>query len=43
MFCSNCGTQLPNDANFCLKCGQRLRAVASPKLSMKFVRFALTE
>jgi|688.fasta_scaffold309282_2 hypothetical protein len=31
MFCSNCGTQLPNDANFCLKCGQRLRAVASPQ------------
>lgn len=22
MFCSNCGTQLPDDANFCLKCGQ---------------------
>ena len=22
MFCSQCGTQLPDDANFCLKCGQ---------------------
>jgi hypothetical protein len=22
MFCVNCGTQLPDDANFCLKCGK---------------------
>lgn len=22
MFCSNCGTRLPDDANFCLKCGK---------------------
>jgi hypothetical protein len=22
MYCSNCGTQLPDDANFCLKCGK---------------------
>ena len=22
MFCLNCGTQLPDDANFCLKCGK---------------------
>lgn len=22
MYCSNCGTQLPDDASFCLKCGK---------------------
>jgi hypothetical protein len=22
MFCSNCGTQLPDNANYCLKCGK---------------------
>jgi hypothetical protein len=22
MFCSNCGTELPNEANFCWKCGR---------------------
>ncbi len=22
MFCSNCGTQLPDEANFCWKCGK---------------------
>jgi hypothetical protein len=22
MFCTKCGAQLPNDANFCLKCGK---------------------
>jgi hypothetical protein len=22
MFCGNCGKELPNDANFCLKCGK---------------------
>jgi len=22
MFCSGCGTQLPDDANFCVKCGK---------------------
>lgn len=25
MFCVNCGTQLPDDANFCSKCGQPCR------------------
>jgi len=34
MFCSNCGTQLPDDANFCLKCGKPQRAgvqIAEPQ------------
>src|SRR5256885_12810356 len=22
MYCGNCGKELPNDANFCLKCGK---------------------
>ena len=26
MFCSNCGTRLPDDANFCMKCGKALRS-----------------
>ena len=26
MFCSNCGIQLPDDANFCLKCGKPQKA-----------------
>ena len=26
MFCVNCGTQLPEDSNFCLKCGKAQKA-----------------
>jgi len=26
MFCINCGTQLPEDSNFCLKCGKAQKA-----------------
>lgn len=26
MFCSKCGTQLPDDASFCMKCGKSLLA-----------------
>jgi hypothetical protein len=26
MYCTNCGYQLPNDANFCLKCGRPQKA-----------------
>ena len=29
MFCSKCGTELPDEANFCLKCGQPTRGEAS--------------
>ena len=25
MFCKNCGSQLPNDATFCSKCGQEIQ------------------
>lgn len=33
MYCVNCGTQLPDDANFCLKCGkpQKLRVQGQTK------------
>ena len=32
MYCAKCGTRLPDDANFCLKCGQQQEdgAVHSP-------------
>ena len=29
-FCTNCGTQLPDDAHFCTGCGRNLGAVAPP-------------
>lgn len=29
MFCSKCGTQLPDEANFCWKCGQPTKAEVS--------------
>jgi hypothetical protein len=29
MFCSKCGTQLPDEANFCWKCGKPQKAGAS--------------
>ena len=29
MFCSNCGTQLEDDANFCPKCGKKVASVSS--------------
>jgi len=29
MFCSNCGTQLPDEANFCLKCGKAQQGTAT--------------
>lgn len=33
MFCSNCGTQLPDDANFCMKCGKQLKeGLSQPEL-----------
>ena len=28
MFCMNCGKELPDDANFCLKCGKPQNASA---------------
>ena len=30
MFCSKCGTQVPDGAAFCSKCGQPMGAVAAP-------------
>jgi hypothetical protein len=32
MFCTSCGKDLPDDANFCLRCGQPLRTTASAPL-----------
>jgi hypothetical protein len=29
MYCSKCGTQLPDEANFCWKCGQPQKQAAS--------------
>ncbi len=31
MFCSNCGTKLPDNARFCSSCGQKTEALASPQ------------
>jgi len=31
MFCSNCGTRLPDDARFCSSCGQKTGTSASPQ------------
>ena len=30
MFCTNCGSQMPETANFCVTCGSRLNAPAAP-------------
>jgi hypothetical protein len=30
MFCANCGTRLPDDASFCVKCGKPQRPGAQP-------------
>jgi hypothetical protein len=30
MYCSNCGTELPDNANFCVKCGKPQREGAQP-------------
>lgn len=30
MFCHNCGAELPDDANFCSKCGKQQAPAASP-------------
>ena len=31
MFCKSCGEKLPDDANFCMKCGQALRSDSTPR------------
>ncbi len=35
MYCQKCGTQLPDDANFCLKCGAAQRTQAKSPLGSK--------
>ncbi|MFZ4664567.1 MAG: zinc-ribbon domain-containing protein [Caldilineaceae bacterium] len=30
MYCLNCGTQVPEGANFCLKCGSKLKDIPIP-------------
>ena len=32
IFCSNCGKEMPDEANFCMKCGKHLQGVASAQL-----------
>ena len=36
MFCRSCGTELPDDANFCLKCGVRVHTgkIAVPERTL---------
>lgn len=29
MFCSNCGAQLPDDAEFCSNCGQKIEPAST--------------
>jgi len=41
MFCMNCGTQLPDDAKFCLKCGKQMGAIAQPAPAPKVSAEAL--
>lgn len=33
MYCFHCGTEIPEDSNFCLVCGQDLRAVKARLMS----------
>lgn len=46
MDCKNCGTQLPEDANFCLKCGRPQTDGATggePKLEVCIIDFSVEE
>ena len=31
MYCSNCGKQIPEDANFCCYCGESIRGMVKPR------------
>jgi len=38
IYCMHCGKELPADANFCLKCGNPLKAVETPLHEREFFR-----
>ena len=42
-FCSNCGEKLPENANFCLKCGVRTRKGKEEDIPTPYLRVDLTE
>ena len=37
-YCSNCGTQLPDEAKFCENCGTRQQAAPEPSAPQKEVK-----
>ena len=39
MFCPKCGTQLPDNAEFCASCGAKLGAAAAPKEEFKHLTY----
>ncbi|MBQ6182946.1 MAG: zinc ribbon domain-containing protein [Clostridia bacterium] len=39
MFCPKCGTQLPDNAEFCANCGAKLGAAAAPKEEFKHLTY----
>ncbi len=43
MFCTNCGKELPDDANYCLKCGhpQKQSAVARQPISSPATKYEI--
>ena len=45
MFCPNCGTQLPDEVNFCWKCGktQRSATITSSETQYEHCRIELVE
>ena len=46
MFCSNCGTQLPDEANFCWKCGKPQKSsiqVDEPKWETAKIKFEVVK
>jgi len=43
MYCSKCGTQLPDEANFCWKCGQPQKQAASWPVQYEVCTIRLSE
>lgn len=40
MYCTNCGTELPENANFCLKCGVRTAKGVEGKVPLPYREIA---